>query len=293
MKSLILVSRKPIIIQIFTLVCKKLNLSLKVLPEAQLDHKVDIVVIDDEFIDERFNILKSYSKLIGAITNEELPFDTADDFIIPLPFLPSSLQNILEIQIEVLNKRINSKMYISNVEVSDEEYKDEFTTSDIKDEEEDEEDTEQAVEYLESLADDIADDMNEETDDSVVSVASIASITGGGILDKSELSSIENIINENVVEDEVSNFVESDSNEEEWLDLSSIIDQAIDEVNTVNNIYDKYDSKPIKLLLNDYDLEQLSPLLNMLNQDIIDSLTEGHEVNLQLKLGKHDEQSDQ
>lgn len=290
MKSLILVSRKPIIIQIFTLVCKKLNLSLKVLPEAQLDHKVDIVVIDNEFIDERFNILKSYSKLIGAITNDELPFDTADDFIITSPFLPSSLQNILELQIEVLNKRMNSKMYISNVEVADEEYNDEFTTGNV--EKEDEKDTEQAVEYLESLADDIADDMNDETDDSIVSIASIESTKGGGVLDKSELSSIENIINDNVIEEDIKNFVESDSHEEEWLDLSSIIDQAIDEVNTVNNIYDKYDSRPIKLLLNDYDLEQLSPLLNMLNQDIIDSLTEGYEVNLQLKLAKHDEKSD-
>ena len=287
MKNLILVSRKPIIIQIFTLVCKKLNLSLEILSEAQLDHKVDIVVIDDEFIDDRFNILKSYSKLIGAITNEELPFETANDFIIPLPFLPSSLQEILEQQIEILNKRINSKMYISNIEVSNEEYQDKFTTSDIEEENKTEEkDTAQAVEYLESLAEDIAEDMIEETDDSMVSVSSIKS---GGILDRSELSAIEEIINYDVEEEEDSVFVESNSNEKEWLDLSSIIDQAIDEVNTVNNIYDKFDSKPIKLLLSNYDLEQLSPLLNMLNQDIIDSLTQGDEINLQLKLGEQNE----
>ncbi|RLA80527.1 MAG: hypothetical protein DRG78_10795 [Epsilonproteobacteria bacterium] len=287
MKNLILVSRKPIIIQIFTLVCKKLNLSLEVLSEAQLDHKVDIVVIDNEFIDDRFNILKSYSKLIGAITNEELSFETANDFIIPLPFLPSSLQTILELQIEVLNKRMNSKMYISNVEVTDEEYKDELTKNDIEDKNETEqEDTEQAVEYLESLAEDIAEDMIEETDDSMVSVSSIKS---GGILDRSELSAIEEIINYDIEQEEDSAFIESTNNDEEWLDLSSIIDQAIDEVNTVNNIYDKFDNKPIKLLLNNYDLEQLSPLLNMLNQDIIDSLTEGHEINLQLKLGEHSE----
>ena len=287
MKNLILVSRKPIIIQIFTLVCKKLNLSLEILSEAQLDHKVDIVVIDNEFIDDRFNILKSYSKLIGAITNEELPFETANDFIVPLPFLPSSLQTILEVQIEVLNKRMNSKMYISNIEVSNEEYQDKFTTSDIEEENKTEEkDTAQAVEYLESLAEDIAEDMIEETDDSMVSVSSIKS---GGILDRSELSAIEEIINYDVEEEEDSVFVESTSNEKEWLDLSSIIDQAIDEVNTVNNIYDKFDNKPIKLLLNNYDLEQLSPLLNMLNQDIIDSLTQGDEINLQLKLGEQNE----
>ena len=284
MRNLILVSRKPIIIQIFTLVCKKLNISLEILSEAQLDHKVDIVIIDNEFIDDRFNILKSYSKLIGAITNNELSFETANDFIIPLPFLPSSLQTILVQQIEILNKRMNSKIYVSNIEVTNEEYKDKFTTTNIKEKAE-EEDATQAVEYLESLADDIADDINEEIDDSMVSVSSIKD---GGILDRSELSAIEEIINYDPKEEEDLAFIES-NNDEEWLDLSSIIDQAIDEVNTVSNIYDKFDSKPIKLLLNNYDLEQLSPLLNMLNQDIIDSLTQGDEINLQLKLGEQNE----
>jgi len=283
MRDLILVSRKPIIIQIFTLVCKKLNISLEILPEAQLDHKVDIVIIDNEFIDDRFNILKSYSKLIGAITNDELPFETANDFIVPLPFLPSSLQTILEQQLEVLNKRLNSKMYISNIEVTDEDYQDEFTVNNIDNEHDD---TQQAVEYLEGLADNIADDIKEETDDSMVLASSIKN---GGILDANELSNIENIINDNITDDSTS-FVESDSSDDEWLDLSSIIDQAIDEVNTVNDIYDIFDDKPIKLLLNNYDLEHLSPLLNMLNQDIIDSLTQGYEINLQLKLMTDDEQ---
>ncbi len=281
MRDLILVSRKPIIIQIFTLVCKKLNISLKILPEAQLDHKVDIVVIDNEFIDDRFSILKSYSKLIGAISKEELSFDMANDFTIPLPFLPSALQQILEQQIEILNKRSNSKMYISNIEVENEEYEENITVNSIESEEED---ATQAIDYLDSLADDIADNMIEETDDSMVSCASI---NNGGILDGGELSKLEDMINDNVQKDDLSNeYIESDNNaDEQWTDLSSIIDQAIDEVNTVNNIYDKYDNKPIKLLLNNYDLEQLSPLLNMLDQTVIDTLTEGCEVNLQLKLG--------
>ena len=51
-KSLILVSRKPIIIQIFTLVCKKLHIDLEVLHEAQIDHKVDLIIIDNDFIVE-------------------------------------------------------------------------------------------------------------------------------------------------------------------------------------------------------------------------------------------------
>lgn len=280
-KKLVLISRKPIIIQIFTLVCKKLNLTLEVLSEAQIDHKVDIIVVDTEFINDRFNIIKTYSKLIGAISKEELPFEIADDFIVPLPFLPSSLQDILEHQVDILNKRLNAKMYISNVEVEDDTY-DELVMGNSESV-----DTENAVDYLESLADDIASDMNEEIDDSVIS---LASVNHGGILDRTELSAIEDIINENShIDENMNDFLDADDEENtEWLDLSSIIDQAISEVNTVGDIYDKFDNKPIRLLLNNYDIEELKPLLSMLDQDIIDSLTDGHEINLQLKFENND-----
>jgi hypothetical protein len=277
-KRLILVSRKPIVIHIFTLVCKKLNISLDVLSETQLDHKVDMVIIDSEFINDRFNILKSYTKIIGAISKKELGFEYANDFLIPVPFLPSTLQDILEQQIDLLNKRLQAKTYISNIEVENEDYDNKLITSILK-----KDDSKESVEYLEGLADDIADDMNEETDESMVS---ITSLNHGGILDNSELSILENIISEKNINNE-NQFVDLDNSEDKWVDLSSIIDQAIDEVNTVSNIYDKFDSKPIKLLLNNYDLEQLKPLLNMLDQNIIDSLTEGYEINLQLKLGEN------
>ena len=279
-KELVLISRKPIIIQIFTLVCKKLNLTLEVLPEAQIDRKVDIIVVDTEFIDDRFNIIKTYSKIIGAISKEELPFEIADDFIIPLPFLPSSLQELLEKQIDLLDKRMNAKTYISNIEVPNEEYDNLTIDHTLKN------DTNNAVDYLESLADDIADDMKEEADESVVSVSSVNT---GGILDRSELSAIENIINGDIEESSKSQFSQIDEGEQKWLDLSSIIDQAINEVNSIDTIYEREGNKPIRLLLNNYDIEELKPLLSMLDQDIIDSLTDGNEVNLQLKFENNDE----
>jgi len=276
-KSLILVSRKPIVIQIFTLVCKKLNIRLEVLNEVQIDHKVDIIVIDNDFIDDRFDIVKSYAKIMGAISKEELPFGSANDFIIPVPFLPSSLEQILEKQIEVLKKRNNSKMYISNVEVEENNYREEEFDEVPSNE------TEPAVEYLESLADDIALDIEEESDDSIVA---LAALNNGGILDTKELSNIQNIMTS------TSNVEKKDFDpekvEDEWMDLSSIIDQAIDEVNTVSEIYSKFDNKPIKVLLNNFELEELTPLLNKLDQDIIDSLTDGYEINLQIKLGQTD-----
>jgi hypothetical protein len=273
-KNLILVSRKPIVIRIFTLVCKKLNINLEVLQETQIDHKVDIIIIDNEYIDDRFNIMKSYAKLMGAISKHELPFGSANDFIIPLPFLPSMLEEILKVQLEVLNKRNNSKMYISNVEVDDDEY--------IPEEEEE---VEPAVEYIESLADDIAYDMEEENDDSLIS---LASLNNGGILDTKELSNIQNIMtpnNDTKKEEKIGDKIDN-----EWMDLSSIIDQAIDEVNTVGEIYSKFDNKPIKVLLNNFELDELTPLLNKLDQDIINSLTDGYEINLQIKLDQAEDE---
>jgi len=269
-KSLILVSKKPIIIQIFTLVCKKLNIKLEVLDEVQIDHKVDIIIIDSDFIDDRFDIVKSYAKIMGAISKEQLPFGSANDFIIPLPFLPSSLEEILETQLDILKKRTNSKTYITNVEVSD-EIEEEYA------------EVEPAVEYLESLADDIAFDMEEENDDSIVP---LTALNQGGILDTKELSNIQNIMTPGT--DLKKEDFDEDKIEDEWMDLSSIIDQAIDEVNTVSEIYSKFDNKPIKVLLNNYELEELTPLLNKLDQDIIDSLTDGYEINLQIKLGQTD-----
>ncbi|MCD4757578.1 MAG: hypothetical protein K8R39_04865 [Arcobacteraceae bacterium] len=280
-KNLVLVSKKPIVIQIFTLVCKKLNISLEVLHDAQIDHKVDMIVLDNEFINDRFNIIKTYAKIIGAISKEELPFEFANDFIVPMPFLPSVLQEILETQIEILNKRINSKTYVSNVEVEDDDYEDEFAINTMQ-----KDDPSISVDYLESLADDIADDMREEVDDSVVSRSSV---NHGGILDRNELSMIESIMGEQAEFNTQNDFIDVDEeSDDQWIDLSSIIDQAIDEVNTVDHIYNKTDNNPIKLLLNNYELDELKPLLSMLDQEIIDSLADGNEVSVLLKLDSND-----
>jgi hypothetical protein len=124
--------------------------------------------------------------------------------------------------------------------------------------------------------------MQEETDDSVVSRSSVDQ---GGILDRNELSMIESIIGENISNNSSDDYAEiDDEDNNQWIDLSSIIDQAIDEVNTVDHIYDKDDNNPIKLLLNNYELDELKPLLSMLDQGIIDSLADGNEVSILLKL---------
>jgi len=281
MRHLILVSKTPIVIQIFTLVCKKLNIALEILNEAQIDHKVDIIVIDREFINDRFNILKTYTKQIGAISKNDLPFEMANDFVVPLPFLPSLLQNILEKQLEIIIKKANTKTYISNIEPLNTEKQPVYVDPNN-------EELDPAVEYLESLADCIAYDMSEESDDSIVP---IATLNDGGILDTKELSKIEEIINplNDITQNISNNFIDEQDDNEEWIDLSSIIDQAIDEINTTDNVYNNYENKPIKLLLNDYSMNELTPLLNLLDQNIIDSLSEGNEISVQLKLGSTNE----
>ena len=128
--------------------------------------------------------------------------------------------------------------------------------------------------------------MREEVDDSVVSRSSV---NHGGILDRNELSMIESIMGEQAEFNTQNDFIDVDEeSDDQWIDLSSIIDQAIDEVNTVDHIYNKTDNNPIKLLLNNYELDELKPLLSMLDQEIIDSLADGNEVSVLLKLDSND-----
>ena len=286
MKTLILVSKIPIVIQIFSLVCKKLNISLEVLDTPQIDHKVDIVVLDNTFLDEKFNILKTYCKLIGAISNEELPFEMANNFLIPSPFLPSTLENILQEQLQELHKRATAKTYVTTVEepieleddlTENEDFLEEYAVSIEK----------PSNDPFDSLVSNIADDINEDLDDSIVH-SSVVETVKGGILDKNELSKLEGIIDQNPpnldkLMDEHSVVDES----EEWTDLSSIIDQAIDEINSTDNLTsDDMDASVIELILNNYSMNELRPLFELLNQDVIDKLADGKEILLKVRLDK-------
>ena len=282
-KTLILISKTPIVIKIFTLVCKKLSIRLEVLKEAQIDHKVDITIVDKDLIDDRFNILKTYSKVIGAISNKELSFEMANDFLIPLPFLPSTLEKVLDEQLQIIRKKENSKTYISTIQASEVENEAEQIPQYANEE------LEPAIDYLENLAEGIAQNVKGENDDSIVSISSIEN--QGGILDIDELSKIEDIfsVESNTAQTSQKEFSKDEDTNDQWHDLSSIIDDAINEVNTTSNIYDRLDNKPIKILLNNYSLTELTPLLNMLDQDIINTLTDGFDVTVQLKLGKTNE----
>jgi hypothetical protein len=265
--TLILISIKPVVTQIFTLICKKLNIELQVVTEPNITNNVDMIIIDSDFISEKLNTLKTNCKLIGIISKFELPYEIANDFIIPIPFLPSVLEEILAKQIIALKERKNAKVYVKNIE-SD-------SINDINNEDEEA----LSLDYLNDFGDSFANDE---------SIVQPDHKNDGGILDKNQLDEIGDLLNSNKKEID-NNFVEIEdsNNNEDWQDLSDIVDQAINEANTINTIATS--GNTIDLKLNDYQLEELTPLLNLLDQNVIDKITKGDEIRLNLRFEDEDE----
>ena len=275
--TLLLICETAIIEQIFSLVCKKLNIDLIITKSNDVNEKYDLIVIDQNLIDDKFNIIKQFSKKLGAISSEELSFDKSRDFIIPRPFLPTKLQEILKEQFSIINE--------DDISLKNDEYKNTSTYIDSnvynthKDKyEEDEEVTVPIItDYVESLAEDVYLDIEEDNDESIVT---LASLNNGGILDNSELSKINDILKEEVIHNEIV------MNKNDWKDISDIIDDALDEVKEY-----EFDLKEpttneniLKLVLSDYNITELKPLLEKFNQDTIDRLSHGESVDIRLIL---------
>lgn len=257
--NLLLITKTKMIIKIFDLICTKLDIKLGVQDNTEVSGRFDFIIVDQDLIDDRFNIIKQLANKIGAISNEELPFDKSRDFLIPRPFLPHDLQNILNEQIEF----IKEEKRVEKIEV--------------KKYDEDEEDM---TAFIETLADDIAEDIEDESDESIVS---IASLRDGGVLDKSELGKIHSILEENEIQNEIlKQYQDDEMDENDWKDLSEIIDDALNEVSDYE--FDVNYQEPVKLILNQYNIEELKPLLNKFNQTIIDKLSQGETIDLKLSL---------
>jgi hypothetical protein len=249
--NLLLVTKEDIVQKFFSLVCKKLSINLEIKDDTQIKNKYDIIVLDTYFIDDRFNIIKQYSKKLGAISSDDLPFEKAKEFIIKRPFLPTQLTQILSQQIEKIRfeeKKDSKKQFIKDYE------------------------TQNTISYLDSLVDDIASDIELESDESIIHKPSIKQ---GGVLDGIELNKIKSLLDSKT---EPSSIDELDEND--WLDLSDIIDKALEEVKG----YQFSENKPIKLILSQYNLNELKPLFQKLNQNVIDNLSDGKEISLILKL---------
>jgi len=267
--NLLLITDKKIIKQIFNLVTSKLNIELTISDINVAHKKFDIIFIEDSCIDNKFDTV-SYANTFGIITKDTLTYKSQCNFLLNKPFLPSQLSAHLD-KIILLENTPTISEPVPKPLVSPETI---------------EEETNNTIDYIESLAENITDEINEESDESVLPTAFVEQ---GGILDIKELSKIQDILSDTATvefNDSIS-FNQNDEekeNDSDWIDLSDIIDKAIDDAKE----YQFEKNIPIKLLLNDYSMEELSPLFNKLDQSIVDALTSGEEITLQLKVDKND-----
>lgn len=248
--KILLVSKTQIINKIFLLIASKLNLNLIIQDHLKINDSYEIIIIDEEFIDDSFNFIKKHTKKLGAIVSEELPFDKSRDFIISRPFLPADLEAIIKDELESISiENLQSKTTIA------------------KDDEMDKE----VFDYVESLGDDLED--FDEIDESIVT---LASLNNGGVLDGNELSKINVLLKDTPISSS------EDLDENDWKNLSEIIDDALNEVNDYE--FDLSNDKEVHLILNDYNIDELRPLFKKFNQSIIDRLSNGECIDLKLSL---------
>ena len=264
--NLLLICDTAIIEHIFTLVCKRINVNLTVQKTNILNEKYDIIIVDQSHIDDKFNAFKQYTKKLGAISSEELSFDKSRDFIIPRPFLPTKLESLL----------LEQKQIIKDEEKQEEEYNRKISTFSSYDEE-DEEVTVPAVKYVQSLEDEIIDEFGVLDEDE--SIVNFASLNTGGILDSGELTKINDILREDTIQNEI-NLEKND-----WKDINSIIDDALAEVKEYEfDLKTVPTTKPYNLILSNFNINELRPLLEKLDQSVIDRLSSGEIVDIRISL---------
>ena len=262
--TILLICETAIIEHIFTLVCKRLHVNLTIQKTNSVNDKFDLIIIDQSFIDDKFNTIKQFSKKLGAICSEELPFDKSRDFIIQRPFLPTKLEEILIEQIEII-KEDRAKEKESDLNRYEED-EDVFVPITKK--------------YIESLDSNHTiysqDDFYEEEDDESIINPSLLNI--GGILDHSELSKINNILREDVIQNEI-NLEKTD-----WKDIAAIIDDALEEVKEYEFDLTQPPIKHYNLVLSNFHINELRPLLEKFDQTVIDRLSSGESVDIRLSL---------
>ena len=262
--TILLICETAIIEHIFTLVCKRLHVNLTIQKTNSVNDKFDLIIIDQSFIDDKFNTIKQFSKKLGAICSEELPFDKSRDFIIQRPFLPTKLEEILIEQIEII-KEDRAKEKESDLNRYEED-EDVFVPI-----------TKKYIESLDSNHTNYSqDDFYEEEDDESIINPSLLNI--GGILDHGELSKINNILREDVIQNEI-NLEKTD-----WKDIAAIIDDALEEVKEYEFDLTQPPIKHYNLVLSNFHINELRPLLEKFDQTVIDRLSSGESVDIRLSL---------
>ncbi|AYJ80577.1 hypothetical protein AN286_00220 [Aliarcobacter cryaerophilus ATCC 43158] len=263
---ILLICDTAIIEHIFILVCKRIKVDLIVQKTASVDKKYDLIIVDQPFIDNKFNKIKTLTARLGAISSEELSFEKQRDFLIPRPFLPTKLEAILKEQIELLSSEKKDSKNLSKFISAEEEELVLPVVDFINDSLDDSEDFDNYDDL--SFVDDLLDE-NENEDESIISLSALQK---GGVLDNLELTKINTILKDDKKQIDT---------EADWKDISEIIDEALDEVKDYEF---SLDNNKYHLVLNRFKIDELKPLLAKLDQNLINRLASGESVDISISI---------
>ena len=284
--TVLLISKTPIVIQIFKLICSKFKIKLTIRSNNNIKESFDIIVVDQDFIDSSFNDIRNKSKKIGAISSEELSFDKNRDFLIKRPFLPSDLSEILSNQIN--NIMNNSKKEVNN---SDDEIVSKQNSTNT---------TKSQKDYMDMLAGNIIDSIDEKPfensinnfdtkvsdeesqESSIVTIPDSTLKNNSNIFNMEEINKIQELLGKDKSLEDITKLnLDSNILNSQWDNLSEIIDEAIIEAGT-----GIHQPKDIIITLNNYTMKELTPLFRKLDQNIIDDLRNGKVISVKLRLNK-------
>lgn len=266
--KLLLICETMIIEHIFKLVCNKLDIEFFSQKSTTINDNFDFIVIDQNFIDDKFNLIKQFSQKLAAISSEDLPFDKSKDFLIPRPFLPNTLVKILEEQISSLEKN-NKIKSIKNIVLPDIQSDDYI---------EDEEVTIPVSEYAQFIQKKEIEEEKiiKQEDESIVKKDDFDE----GILDKEELSKINLLLSLNEKEKA------SQKEEDDWKNLSAIIDDALGnklyEFDIPSDNISSSEDKPYTLVLNPIQVGELKQILDEQDKVIVNKLSNGETLNIKM-----------
>lgn len=269
MKTVTLISDTPIVQKIFYLLSVKLKFKLNIVSNFEDNTISDILIVDENFINDKFNFLKRYTKKLGAITSMELGFNKAKDFTINRPFLPSELEEKL-VETFIVLENPSKFTYDPHSIKFDQTF--EKSPKHIINFEQKKENLD-----LEKLADEVAYDIEDRNDDSIISFKTVKT---DGILDKNELAKIRKILeNHEKSKEEIEAIIDDAlENTNEIYEISEIIDKTIDELQQKVQ-----KQKNIKVSLDIKELEELKPLLGKLDKTILEDLSKGANLEIHLK----------
>ena len=280
-KNITLITNTDIIKQIFTLVCSKLSLNLEIYPNDINIKKADILIYEDiNYNKDEIIRYKSMCSVLAVIAKQKV-YEYEGCYLIKKPFLPSALvnniseliDNVRSIKPQQIPKEINNIDEIEELSLDNKLFEeDHFDINSGVDD---------LVEFIDNI-EDIKDEEQKEDEDILIKKSDLGH---GGVLDQKELSNLHNIISDNDIKgsDIIEELPLEDENNDDWLELNDIIDDVIDDISSEPMIQK---DENILLVLNKFTMDEISPLLNKLDQDAVDKISTGNDLHITLRLEK-------